>query len=920
MVRKSALAAMMAAAMAPAGTSALGLGSINLNSALNQPLTANIDLLSVKGDELNNLEVRLADSGAFDRAGIDRPFFLSKLRFKVKEGEDGRPYILVTTDQAVREPYLDFLIEVNWANGRLVREYALLLDPPITQDKPAPQVQQAVVVAQSEFSGQVSDVVPQEPVVPPPVQSREYGPTTPTDTLWSVAKRLRPDDSFSMPQIMMALLKNNPQAFESNNVNGLRSGYVMRLPDDEIIRELSRVEASQAFKRQMAEWENLRLQLAKNAGERPINVTAQDKPAATASDSVDAKLRVMTPSPEKVDKDADGQSGGADEAVQEAQELERRLALAAEETDAVRQENDSLRERLARLEEQMRSMQRLIELKDEAMAEVQAKIAEREEKAAEPAPQPVPAPQPQAVAPQPAPVTPPPVAPPPQPAAAPSFIDDMLSNTTNMLAIGGVVLLGLLGGLLVIRRKRLQDEQADNLYDVLDTAEQQKKEEAPVSESLAGLQDGTEGQDDLSLPDSSEGVLEDPLAEADVYIAYGHYSQAEALLEKAIDADPANAQLKLKLLEVFGILKDAERFCPYAEQNQEQLQSADPAVWERISDLGAELCPESPLFAATAAATAAGIAAVTAGAAEAGAPSDDALEFDIQLDDPAPAPAADTAEPSQDDGLAGLGMDGDELDLDFDFPEFDKDNESAPAPEPTSGDDDLGLDMDLSFDVEQEPVEAKAAPEAPADDDAGLDFDFDLGFDEPAANTAAAPAEAPEADLTVDGDDTGLDLDFSLPDSEPVAETVAEAPAEDDNALDFDLGDLGFSSMEDDAEASAADEPDLDSLTSSLDELTADDAMDLDLNALDLGDGDDDLSALDADLADTPVASGGDALGGLSDADPDLEEEVNTKLELADAYIGLGDLDGAREILQEVLEEGSENQKSEAQNLMKNLG
>src|SRR5277367_4080349 len=115
----------------PSVSWALGLGEIHLNSALNEPMNAEIDLIAATPDELTALRASLAGRDAFMRYGIDRPPFLSTMTFKVGKGKDGRDALLVHSTDAIPEPFVTFLVEVNWARGRLMREYTVLLDPPV---------------------------------------------------------------------------------------------------------------------------------------------------------------------------------------------------------------------------------------------------------------------------------------------------------------------------------------------------------------------------------------------------------------------------------------------------------------------------------------------------------------------------------------------------------------------------------------------------------------------------------------------------------------------------------------------------------------------------------------------------------------------------------------------------------------------
>ncbi|MEW8384397.1 MAG: hypothetical protein AB2704_21295, partial [Candidatus Thiodiazotropha taylori] len=211
MIRKLSLAVAVATALSPMGALALGLGEIHPQSALNQTFKADIDLLSVTQEELQDVRVSLASHEAFKKAGMDRPFHLTGLKFTPQLTASGKPVIMITSRDAIREPFLNFLVEVNWPKGRLVREFTVLLDPPVTLSrKPAPV---AAPVAKSQPV--VSKVMPSRraPAASAPMSEsamssaggREYGPVQPNDNLWNIAKQMQEGDE-SIEQVMMSLL------------------------------------------------------------------------------------------------------------------------------------------------------------------------------------------------------------------------------------------------------------------------------------------------------------------------------------------------------------------------------------------------------------------------------------------------------------------------------------------------------------------------------------------------------------------------------------------------------------------------------------------------------------------------------------------------------------------------------------------
>ena len=375
MVRKLPLALAISLALAPAGAYALGLGDIHPRSVLNQGFNADIDLLAVKPGELEDVKVNLASPEAFERAGVERPYLLSKLRFKPERQPDGSAVIHVTSRRPIREPFLNFLVEVNWPKGRLVREYTVLLDPPVTLKRApapimAPETSQparsafvpATSVARSstDYSTRISSAD----------GAREYGPTQKNDTLWNIAATLKSDDA-STEQMIMALWRNNPQAFFDNNVNNLKVGQVLRVPTDEEVRSLGRTEARRQFQGQISAWREQR-----GAGSRVARTTTAEAPQAkpvtgTAVPESELKLAAV-PSP----SDTEGRQPepGVATETESITGLKNELLLARETGESARQEAEELRSRIGELEAQVVDVQRLLKLTNNQLARMQAAV------------------------------------------------------------------------------------------------------------------------------------------------------------------------------------------------------------------------------------------------------------------------------------------------------------------------------------------------------------------------------------------------------------------------------------------------------------------------------------------------------------------------------------------------------------------
>ena len=349
----------------PLWVHALGLGELKLNSGLNQPLDARIRLLSPTPADLSSLKVELADMDAFRRAGIDRPFVLSQLKFEIETNESGPDYIKVTSRDAIREPFLNFLIEASWANGRLFREYTVLLDPPL-YDPNAHRITKTPAVTptvaekheeavpakvKEEVSEKVTEEVkPETAAMPPPIATgttteSEYGPTVSGDTLWSIASRSRPDTSVSIQQMMLAILRANPDAFLNNNINGLKKGYILHIPERTELNTLSAGEALAQAKSQNAAWDEFRGTVAATTPERPVSPAPETKAAAAtaqpAAGEESAELRLVTPSKEGAGKEQAAGTAATDE------KIKNELALANEQLAALTAENAELNDRLS---------------------------------------------------------------------------------------------------------------------------------------------------------------------------------------------------------------------------------------------------------------------------------------------------------------------------------------------------------------------------------------------------------------------------------------------------------------------------------------------------------------------------------------------------------------------------------------------
>ena len=1026
---------------------ALGMGEIEVNTALNEPLNAKIKLFSATSDDLKSLEVSLASRDAFERIGIDRLPILRELEFELVSSGAGAPYIKVNSAKAIKEPFLDFILTINWSSGQMMREYTLLLDPPVFEKEQQVGRVSAATTQPAQVVRQQPAAVTSQPRVAP---AGSYGPTNRKDTLWGVARDMRPDRSVSVPQMMIGLLKENPEAFGDNNINNLKAGHILRAPEMEVITELSKQQAANEANRQFQEWQASRGKgAAVGRQQRVVAPTPASTesmagspaaPVATTKAPDQARLQLLTPEEEAKVRSGVG-SGASGEAVES---LQRQLAVALEASEAGRQENSDLRLRLEELEKQLQSVQKLMTLKDDTLGALQADAQLKQQVEAATATLEAAKPEVEAAAPA-APKQPakPVVQPEPVPV---SLVDEILGNPMYMAAGGGVIVLLLLTALIMRRRSQADsDEEFSEMAPVSAIAD--KKADATAESAVAAQPADeaasaatAEADDDVSIGDFGGGLGAihteeseiDPVAEADVYLAYRRYEQAEALLKEAINVDADRHELKVKLLEIYHATKDMDSFEAQAESLYAVLAGQDEAMWNQVVEMGRELLPDHPLFADGSVAEA-GLTESDLGFE----PSEAGEEF--SFDDAQPVSEADAeidSEISDDElaeslGLSGLADASDEsselggldvaadvtadtddislddlgdldLDLDLDLSaedsaevgedvaadssldDLDLGNDGlesitdvADLPDDLTGleaDDESLIDASLEFDTELTDAVA-------ADDDIGSITDelealggeleeevaLDLGaelsdsledgflgeFDE----LVADEPEAEVADLDLPGEEAViLDEVSELSDDSEAAVEAALSLSDNDEHLDttespFSEVDLDSFSSEAskswDVEAaqSVFDSRDVEGETDGLldsarKEGDEDNSIDLDLPLASEADSEmpvsepdvaeqesiasDEVSEIDpladiANLGEMDFSQMSDDDNGNDDIFDNSGDMVGTKLDLAKAYIDMGDQDGARSILDEVVDEGDDEQRHEAEELKQQI-
>src|SRR3989454_2279296 len=719
---------LLASVMAlPMSALALGLGRLSLDSGLGQPLSARVELTAAQKDELDSLVAKIADLSIYRDNNVQYPPALARARVTVEQSPNSPPYLKVTTTQAVNEPYLDLIVEVNWATGRVIRNYTFLLDPPGTA---VAQAGEPIAPVRAEAAPARAARSPR--ALPTAAGPKAGGGDTYTvhrgDTLSKIAKEYKPEN-VSLEQMLVALFRSNESAFDGRNMNRLRSGQILTIPPVDQAAAATPTEAKQVVRVQASDWRAYRDRLAAAApttvaGERQqaaggkITTAVEDKGAATQPGK--DQLRV---SREAGKAAAAGAAGGA--AVAED---------AAAKDRALREANA----RVASLEKSLQDMQKAVELKNQTMADLQrqadaAKAAKAPEasktepakvatgpvtppqaaKTAPPATTPVP---PTAIPPAPTGVTPATVTPPPAvappPAAAPptkapetkapeaktpeakapetkapeakapeskapeskapeakapetktattpvkaskapptepSFLDELISNTpTWAIGAGALGILALIAGLVAARRRKTTKFE-DSIISGTDIKTN------TVFGSTGGGVVNT-GDNSLASDFSREGLGNidtdevDPIAEAEVYLAYGRDAQAEEILKEALKKDPQRQEIYLKLLEIHAQHNKPSAFETVASELY-SISGGQGEVWQKAMALGRQLDPNNPLFA-----EAGGTAAFAAAAAADGEHAAPVAEGDSELSIVPPsaeAPALSTPSwPKADKGI-----------------------------------------------------------------------------------------------------------------------------------------------------------------------------------------------------------------------------------------------------------------------------
>jgi pilus assembly protein FimV len=801
----------------PWAADAAGLGRLTVLSALGQPFSAEIDLVSVGQAEYSSLTAQLGSADAYRAANLQYVSATSGLRLSVERRPDGQAFVRITSTRPINEPFLDLLVELNWASGRLMREYTALLDPPdLRTAAPSPPAPVAAPQLPPAPTARAPVAPPAATVSKPITAAGDYGPIRQGETMGKIAGELKPE-GVTLEQMLMALFRSNPDAFIRQNVNLVKAGKILRVPAKEEVVAVPHSEAVKEFRTQVADWNAYRQRVAEAAGTAP-------EARAAASGKITPRVEDPAGSaPKDVVRLSAGEPPGTAAGKGKPGSPAQQVRTLEEEAIAREKALAEANERIAQLESTIKDMQRLAEIKSPTMAAAQqqaeakpkpgakpeaapAPPAKMDEPVAAPADKPDVAPpdQPAATAAAPKPEPTPKAAQPPPPPPEPELIDTVMENLP-LVAGGGVVLLGALYlGLARRRRKQAVAEDEAAIAPTFKTVE------------LVGGDQATDG----APAAKAAGEEVDPLAEAEVYVAYGRDAQAEEILTEAMAKEPSREDIQVKLLEIYSARKDKSAFGSLA-QGFNRLTGGRGDNWTKVAAMGFVLDPDNALYEAG------------RDMAASLPPSGQATNFDFNLDDSA---------------LSSLPTDN-------------------------TIDDSRGVEPEAETVVEPTIGRTWAEERQP---------DFMLDAAKPATTTTDISFDVPESGAPMA---TDLSLDAEVP----------EKRAAESSDIDFNI-----------------ELPEIDEAQKEAATVNARDAQ------VGTGSGDFKLELGDIKL-DLDHQSGSAPAGSGWEKDTQWYD-VQTKFDLAKAYQEMGDKDGAKEILQEVIREGDPEQQAAAEKVLASLG
>ncbi len=609
---------------------AAGLGRLNVLSQLGQPFSAEIELVNVSKEELATLKASLASPAAYQSANLQFNPSLNALRLSIERRPNGSPYIKATSFRPVAEPFLDLLIEVVWQGGKIVREYSALLDPP-GMESPAP----AVTAPAVEVPAPTAQVAPSTkppaavetpaPAAPAPVARQTPAPARAAgasqvtvkqgDTLNGIASNVKPE-GVSLEQTLIGLFRANPDAFSSNNINQLRAGKILNVPEREQLAAIAQGEAAQEVRVHATNWNSYRQKVAESAP-----AVADTAPAAKGRITARVDDKAAPAGPKDVVVLSKGDTGGAGAGKgRDGKSAGDRVRALEEDLAARDKALAESRDRVAQLEKTLKDMQKLAEIKNPAMAaaqqagkgpdpKVDTKAPPKPEAKAEPPKAEPPkveppkseppkldakAPEAPKVATPPPPTVEPPapkkaVAPPPPP--EPSIMDTVMDNIVPIGGGAAALLIGL-GGLWALRRRK------KNAADDGELATPKFKTEPFRGNADTGAAALAPSAESPEHAVSNVSDVVDPIDEAQVYIDHGRDAQAEDILKEAMGKHPRREDIPLKLLEVYAARGDKNAFNSVAKTFH-TLTVGIGDNWTRAAAMGYALDPGNKLYPST---------------------------------------------------------------------------------------------------------------------------------------------------------------------------------------------------------------------------------------------------------------------------------------------------------------------------------
>ncbi|SFX06044.1 pilus assembly protein FimV [Janthinobacterium lividum] len=828
---KTLSSAVACAVLLSPAASAAELGKITVLSAAGQPLRAEVELSAIKPGEASSLLAKLAPPDAYRQANVEFNPALNALTFAV-ENRNGKPFIRISSAQPVAEPMVDLLLELSSKSGRQVREYAFVLDTPEARQTRGAQVTAPAEPGKGKAAAEAAPAAAKKP-------AGEYKVKT-GDTLSRIASELKPS-GVSLDMMLVALYRANPDAFKGENMNRMQAGRILAVPGADTVRATGAAEAKGIVTAHAIDFEAYRNKLA--------GQVSQSKPAKAAQGTQSTAGKIgATKVQEKPTAVSESQDKLKLSKAEPAAKSAGKSAVASEEDKIAKAKQvDEAAARVKELEKNVSDLEKLMAVKSKAMADKSAPAPAKPAEVAASAPvvasvlaeaqPPVPKAKPVPLVKKPSPLEP--------------TITDKINDHLGAIGIGIAALLAAVAALVIARRRKETPPPAQE--DIAPVFEP----EAPVTppSGLAPEDQQSEASNHLfgtgaaaagvaaaagaSMLDANET---DPVAEADVYIAYGRDGQAEDILKEALRIHPERHAARLKLLEIYSARNDVRAFEDQASELY-SLTRGQGEEWPQAAALGLALDPTNPLYGDTE------DDAVVSLSKAAG---DDVHGRSMDLPDESPAPLADLA-PAEPVSSVAARDTRDPLDFDLDSLDFEPVSTTDPIVMPGPDSKPVSAAQDAQY-------------------DASMDFGLDL---EPPAGpvNGVGAGLTPLPDPLKDIDLAHFDLD------EPVAPAAAPVAAAEPS----------IDSLFDDAQTPA-----------SLPEAIPP-AQEFDLSGIDL------------DLNDGKTAS-----VGVDDPLSAIHMEMDTKLDLAIAYQEIGDKEGARELIDEVIKGGSEEQVAKA-NTMKAL-